>query len=120
MGILVIAAIPKKEKSLIKVSAIGFSVATFIASAVMLATFEIGSSGMQFHEKLEWIPEWGISYNVGVDGISLFLVVLTTLLTPLALLSSWNSIKENIKGFLIAMLALETGMIGVFLALPEA
>jgi len=117
IGILVIAAIPKKEISLIKISAIGFSVATFIASAVMLAMFEIGSSDMQFHEKLDWIPEWGISYNIGVDGISLFLVVLTTLLTPLALLSSWNSIKENIKGFLIAMLALETGMIGVFLAL---
>jgi len=117
LGIFVVAAIPKKEKSLMKVSAIGFSVATFIASVVMLAWFEIGSSIMQFHEKLDWIPEWGISYNIGVDGISLFLVVLTTLLTPLALLSSWNSVKENIKGFLIAMLALEIGMIGVFLAL---
>lgn len=117
LGIFVVAAIPKKEKSLMKVSAIGFSVATFIASVVMLAWFEIGSSVMQFHEKLDWIPEWGISYNIGVDGISLFLVVLTTLLTPLALLSSWNSVKENIKGFLIAMLALEIGMIGVFLAL---
>jgi len=117
LGIFVVAAIPKKEKSLMKVGAIGFSVATFIASVVMLAWFEIGSSVMQFHEKLDWIPEWGISYNIGVDGISLFLVVLTTLLTPLALLSSWNSVKENIKGFLIAMLALEIGMIGVFLAL---
>lgn len=117
LGIFVVAAIPKKEKSLMKVSAIGFSVATFIASVVMLAWFEVGSSIMQFHEKLDWIPEWGISYNIGVDGISLFLVVLTTLLTPLALLSSWNSVKENIKGFLIAMLALEIGMIGVFLAL---
>jgi len=117
LGILVVAAIPMKEKTLMKVSAIGFSVATFIASTVMLARFEIGASGMQFREKLNWIPEWGISYNIGVDGISLFLIVLTTLLTPLALLSSWDSVKENIKGFLITMLALEIGMIGVFLAL---
>ena len=116
-GIFVLMFIPKKEISLIKVTAIGFSVATFIASTVMLVRFEIGPSGMQFHEKLSWIQEWGISYNVGVDGISLFLIVLTTLLTPLALLSSWNSVKENIKGFLIAMLALEIGMIGVFIAL---
>ena len=88
LGILAVAAIPAKEKSLMKVAAIGFSLATFIASAVMLVRFEIGTSSMQFHEKLSWIPEWGISYNIGIDGISLFLVVLTTLLTPLALLSS--------------------------------
>jgi len=117
LGILIVIAIPKKEKSLMKVTAIGFSVATLIASAVMLVRFEIGPSGMQFQEQLSWIPEWGISYNVGVDGISLFLLVLTTILTPVALLSSWNSVKENIKGFLVAMLALEIGMIGVFLAL---
>ena len=117
LGILTVMVIPKKESSLIKATAIGFSVATFIASTVMLGQFEIGPTGMQFQEKLSWIQEWGISYNVGVDGISLFLVALTTLLTPLALLSSWNSVKENIKGFLIAMLALEIGMIGVFIAL---
>jgi len=117
LGIFIVMFIPKKEISLMKVTAIGFSIATFIASAVMLARFEIGPSGMQFQEKLSWIQEWGISYNVGVDGISLFLVVLTTLLTPIAVLSSWNSVKENIKGFLIAMLALEIGMIGVFIAL---
>ena len=117
LGILVLIFIPNKEKSLMKVAAIGFSLATFVVSIVMLARFEIGPSDMQFVEYAEWIPQWGVSYKIGVDGISLFLILITTLLTPLALLSSWNSITEGHKGFLVSMLALEVGILGVFLSL---
>jgi len=117
LGILVLLFLPNNEKSLMKVVALGFSLATFVVSAVMLAMFEIGPSDMQFVEYAEWIPEWGVSYKIGVDGISIFLILITTLLTPLALLSSWNSITEGHKGFLVSMLALEVGLIGVFLSL---
>ena len=72
---------------------------------------------MQFLEKIPWIPDWGISYQVGIDGISLFLVLLTTFLTPLAILSSWTAITKKIKEYMVFMLLLETGMLGVFIAL---
>lgn len=72
---------------------------------------------MQFEESAAWIPSMGIRYHVGIDGISLFLVLLATFLTPIAILSSWNSINERVKEYHVFMLLLETGMIGVFVAL---
>jgi NADH-quinone oxidoreductase subunit M len=71
---------------------------------------------MQFVERLPWIPAYGIQYIVGIDGISLFLVLLTTVLMPIAILASW-SIHDRIKEYLIAMLLLQTGMLGAFVAL---
>lgn len=116
-GVLILLALPKNDDTLLKVTAMLFSVATLIASIVMFFRFEIGPSGMQFVEQTVWIPAWGISYKVGIDGISLFLIMITTLLTPIALLSSWNSITQSLKGFLISMLTLEIGIIGVFVSL---
>ncbi|MCH7618988.1 MAG: NADH-quinone oxidoreductase subunit M [Candidatus Marinimicrobia bacterium] len=116
-GVLILLALPKNDNTLLKVTAMLFSVATLIASIVMFFRFEIGPSGMQFVEQTAWIPSWGISYKVGIDGISLFLIMITTLLTPIALLSSWNSITQSLKGFLISMLTLEIGIIGVFVSL---
>ena len=72
---------------------------------------------MQFQESFLWISSMGIQYHVGIDGISLFLVLLTTFLTPIAILSSWNSIDKRVKEYHLFMLLLETGMIGVFVAL---
>ena len=109
-GVLILLALPKNDNTLLKVTAMLFSVATLIASIVMFFRFEIGPSGMQFVEQTAWIPSWGISYKVGIDGISLFLIMITTLLTPIALLSSWNSITQSLKGFLISMLTLEIGI----------
>ena len=63
------------------------------------------------------MPQWNIHYHLGIDGISLFLVLLTTFLTPLSILCSWESIRENVKGFFIAILVIETAMIGVFVSL---
>ena len=73
--------------------------------------------GMQFEVSREWMPALGIRYHVGIDGISLWLIILTTFLTPIALLGSWNSIHSRVKAFQIFMLLLEAGMLGVFVAL---
>ena len=72
---------------------------------------------MQFEVYREWIPAWGIAYNLGIDGISLFMVLLTTFTMPLAVLGSWNYIKEREGPFYALLLVLTTGMLGVFVAL---
>jgi NADH-quinone oxidoreductase subunit M len=79
--------------------------------------FNPGSADFQFVERYRWIPSFGISYAVGVDGISLFLIVLTALLTPIALLSAWESIHRKTRTFCVFVLLLESAMIGVFVSL---
>ncbi len=90
---------------------------TFILSIYMLIKFDGTSAEFQFVEKHDWLPSLGIQYHVGVDGISLFFVILATLLTPICILASWNSIKMRVKEYMIAFLVLETFMIGTFCAL---
>ncbi|HEY6904258.1 MAG TPA: hypothetical protein VI216_08110, partial [Candidatus Acidoferrales bacterium] len=79
------------------------SVAEFIISLLLLRGFNSGTAAYQFQEYHRWIGA-AIHYHLGVDGISLFLVLLTTFLTPLAILCSWQSIQENVKGFFVALL----------------
>lgn len=88
----------------------------FAVSAGMWWTFEPGA-GMQFQVVRPWIAGWGIFYRLGVDGISLFLVLLTTFTMPLAVLGSWNYIKRQERAYYALMLVLTTGMLGVFVAL---
>ena len=83
----------------------------------MWVQFDPASAEYQFVERHAWLPDFGISYHVGVDGISLLLVVLTTFLTPIALLCSWESIEKRVREFSFFMLALEAAMIGVFVSL---
>ncbi|HXW05552.1 MAG TPA: NADH-quinone oxidoreductase subunit M [Vicinamibacterales bacterium] len=92
------------------------SLATFAAALVLWWRFDPSVASYQFEQRYDWIPAFGISYHVGVDGISLLLVVLTAFLTPLALLSSWDSVHKNVPLFSIFVLALETAMLGVFVA----
>src|SRR5512134_1189505 len=80
-------------------------------------TFDPATSAMQHQFAVAWIPAFGISYHVGVDGISLFMVLLTTFTMPLAILGSWKYITTKERGFYALMLVLTTGMIGVFVAL---
>jgi len=115
-GALVVALIPREAQRAQKVAALAFTTAAFALSIVMLSGFA-PRAGMQFEVSRPWIPAYGISYHVGVDGLSVWLVILTTFLTPLALLGSWYSIHERVKGFNIFMLLLEAGMVGVFVAL---
>jgi NADH-quinone oxidoreductase subunit M len=97
--------------------ALGVSLAEFAASLWMWFRFDPARPDFQMVERADWIPSFGIQYAVGVDGISLFLVVLTGFLTPLALLGSWRSVHKKVREFSFFMLALESAMIGVFLSL---
>ncbi|NOZ29330.1 MAG: NADH-quinone oxidoreductase subunit M [Chloroflexi bacterium] len=91
--------------------------ATFLISLPLFFQWEMGEAGYQFVERLPWAPELGLNYILGVDGISLLLVLLTTFLGPIVILSSWNSITDRPVTYLFLMLVLETGILGVFLAL---
>src|SRR5215218_3374056 len=93
------------------------SLAVFGLTLLLWARFDASSAEFQMVERVSWIPAFGIDYYVGVDGISLLLIVLTGLLTPIALLSSWASVEKKVKEFSIFILALEAAMIGVFLSL---
>src|SRR5215210_7891828 len=97
--------------------AVGVSLVEFALTLVLWARFDATSAEFQFVERHGWIPAFGAEYFVGVDGISLFLLVLTGFLTPLALLSSWESVHQRVKAFCMVVLALEAAMIGVFVSL---
>lgn len=97
--------------------ALGLSVVEFLLSLVMLQQFNPNSASLQMVEKFMWIDRFGIQYFLGVDGISLWLVLLTTLLTPIIILASWTAITERVKGFHICMFILQTAMLGTFLAM---
>src|ERR1044072_2161158 len=101
-----------------KWTALTFSLMTFVISLLLPFKFK-SSGGLQFEQNSEWISAFnlGIRYHVGVDGLSLWLVLLTTFIVPVALIASWNSVHTKLREFLICLLALETGMIGVFVAM---
>jgi NADH-quinone oxidoreductase subunit M len=117
LGAAVILLLPNRSLRLQRVVALLFSVATFLLSVQLWIRFDPSEGGFQLLHVAEWIPQYGIEYKIGIDGISLFLVVLTTFLTPITLLSAWRDISRHVKAFLAAMLALETGMIGAFVSL---
>ena len=116
VGAVVVALIPREAVRLQKLVALGFTTAAFVVSIFMLRGFA-PRPGMQFEVSRAWIPAYGISYHLGVDGLSVWLVILTTFLTPIALLGSWSSIHDRVRGFNVFMLLLEAGMVGVFVAL---
>ena len=93
------------------------ALATFAATLLLWARFDVGAGDFQFVERVPWVPAFGIDYYLGIDGISLLLVVLTGFLTPIALLSSWGSVEHKVREFSMFLLALEAAMIGVFLSL---
>jgi NADH-quinone oxidoreductase subunit M len=93
------------------------SLVEFVISLGLWWAFDPADAGMQFVTELPWLPDWGISYAVGIDGLSLFMVLLSTALMPLLVWGSWNQIEMKQRGFYALLLALKTGMLGVFLAL---
>ena len=120
IGVFLIAMIQGDEKIKArnaKLSALYTSLFVFILSLLLLFGFSPEQEGFQFVEQKDWIPAWGMSYHLGVDGISLFFVLLSAALTPVCILASWNSIKTRVKEYMIAFLVLETFMIGTFVAL---
>lgn len=114
---LALLFINKERTKLIKLIGINGAFLTFILSLFLLFGFDTSVSGFQFQMQYSWISALNISYFVGIDGVSLLLILLTTFLTPLALLGTWNSVEKQIKEYTIMVLFLEVGMIGVFAAL---
>ncbi len=115
-GAAAIAFVPRGRERAVRGAALAVSLATFGLSLVLFARFD-GASGLpEFVERAAWLGR-GIDYRVGVDGLSLLLVLLAAFLSPIALLSSWRAIADRVKEFSIFMLLLETGMIGVFVAM---
>ncbi len=114
-GAAVTAAIPARRADLVRIVSIGFSLVTLVLSAALLADFDKGVAGYQFVESKVWIKSLGIHYLMGVDGISLFMVVLTGLLFPISMLASTN-ISKRVNAYFALMLALEAALMGIFLS----
>jgi NADH-quinone oxidoreductase subunit M len=117
LGALLVIAIPNNRRQLIRYFGLFISIITFIVSLIIYFQFDSSRPGFQFIHNYAWIPNLNISYLVGIDGLSLILVLLTTFLTPLTLLSSWKAIEKKVKEFTFFILLLEVGMIGVFVSL---
>jgi NADH-quinone oxidoreductase subunit M len=117
VGALAVALLPRDRERLARGLALAVTLVTFAVSLPLYAGFDARRPDYQFVESRAWMPSLGITYQLGVDGISVLLVLLTTFLMPLALLASWTSIERRWKEFAITMLLLETGMVGVFVAL---
>src|SRR6516165_9855724 len=116
-GLAVLLFIPGKNKALIRVWANLVGFAGFLISLPLVSRFELGHPGFQFEEHATWIPMLGATYHLGIDGISLLLIMLTTLMGFVAILCSWSAVQDRVKEYYAMFLLLQTGMIGVFLAL---
>ena len=116
-GLLVLLFIPSKSKDLIRIWANLAALAGFLVSLPLVWRFQTGVPGYQFEERANWIPTLGAHYHLGIDGISLLLVMLTTLMGVVAMLCSWSAIQDRMKEYYAMFLLLQTGMIGVFLSL---
>jgi NADH-quinone oxidoreductase subunit M len=117
IGAVIIGFLPRDKAGLIRGAALATALATWVVSLILLVGFTPTHPGAQYTETLDWIPFFGIQYKVGVDGLSLALVVLTTTLTWISILASFGPIKDRVKEYMISFLILEVGMIGVFVAL---
>jgi NADH-quinone oxidoreductase subunit M len=118
VGVLALLFLKEAQKDLIRVIALGASLVTFGISIWVLTLFNAADPGLQLVVNLPWIQVagWNIAYHMGVDGLSILLVLLTTFLTPISVLSTWTAVEERVKEFMIFFLLLEVGMVGVFLA----
>ncbi len=115
-GAIMLMAFPRGKSPGARGFALFVSGATFVASLVLWARFETSSSALQFVERMPWIESIGAQYLLGIDGISLFLIVLATFLTPVIIVSSYSSVEDRVREYLICLLGLETAMIGALAA----
>ena len=117
LGVLLLLFVDRERSELAKWIALLASGVTLLISLPLYFAFDIDGPAFQFVERVSWISAWGVEYHLGLDGISLFLVLLTTLLTFISVLSAWTAVTKNVREFMITMLLLEVGMNGVFVAL---
>ncbi len=116
-GFLLLLAMPKKHEDAIRAVALGFAIVAFLTSLALLVSFDNGEAGLQLETSLPWIGTPTIAYHIGVDGLSIWLVILTTFLTPIGILISWRHIARRVKEFYVFFILMEFGLIGVFVAL---
>jgi NADH-quinone oxidoreductase subunit M len=116
-GALLMLVFMRGRPNAYRTTALVTTIATFGLSLYLATQFQAGTAQYQFVENSSWIGSLGISYHLGVDGISLLLILLTTLLSVVAILGTWNSIKDRGLAFFISLLVLETGMLGVFVSM---
>ena len=116
-GALLIAFLPSSHPNLIRRAALGTALVTWGLSLLLAVAFAVDRAGFQFVEVADWIPSFGIQYKLGVDGLSVLMVVLATTLTWISILASFDPIKVRVKEYMVSFLVLEVGMIGVFVAL---
>ncbi len=119
VGVLVLLFLnDETQKGLIRWVALGTALITFVISLLVLGQFNAGDPNLQLVVNIPWIQVagWDISYALGVDGVSILLVLLTSFLTPISILSTWSAVEDRVKSFMIFFLLLEVGMTGVFLA----
>src|SRR6267378_8390968 len=117
LGAIALILIDKKNKRLIMQAATWIALADFLLSVPLFFMYDAGLGGFQFENRASWIPSIGVQYYVGIDGISLLLLLLTTFLGFISILSSWTAITERVKEYYIFLLGLQTGMLGVFISL---
>jgi len=117
--VIALLFLARTNQKAIRMTALFGSLANLGFALSLIASFDPAVAGYQEHltEEWKWVPSLGISYRVGIDGISLFLVVLTALLTPIAILCSWTSVEKRVLEFHVSLLLLATGLIGVFVAM---
>ena len=116
-GMLVLLFLPASNKGLIKVWANLTALAGFLVSVPLALQFDKSAAGFQYVERYDWIPSAGVQFYIGVDGISMLMVMLTTITGMVAMLSSWSAVEDRLKSYYSMLLILQTGMIGVFLSL---
>ena len=118
VGVLILFFIPSDRKDALRWTALAVSLVTFGISIWVLTMFNASNPDLQLVAQYDWITVagWNIQYYLGVDGLSILLVLLTTFLTPISILSTWTAVEERVKDFMIFFLLLEVGMTGVFLA----
>jgi len=117
LGVMILLFMKREQGKAMKSLTLAITLANFLISLLLLKDFDLSVAGVQFVEKVAWIPDYGISYFLGIDGLTFLLVLLTTFFTPICVLACWEDIQKSIREFLICLLFLETGMIGVFLSL---
>jgi NADH-quinone oxidoreductase subunit M len=115
-GLALLVFVPRGAERVHRWVSLLASLAVLGLACLAWSRFDASATGFQLVEVRRWLPALGISYRLGMDGISLLLVLLTALLQPLVFISSWNSIHDKVKGYVVSMLLLETGILGAFLA----
>ena len=114
LGALVLLCVPSVQTRLIRILGLSISCTTFVLSLLLWVFFDHSTAKFQFVDAIDWLPFLNMHFYIGIDGISLFFILLTTFLVPFCLLVSWDSVQKNVKEYFVAFLILESFMLAVF------